>query len=172
MKRIISLVLLITLLSFSGCAGSVQWNKQDISYKPISVGETVKGERLCFTFDKAICNKELPGQYGVYTADEGKSFLALYFSIENTSEKTMSISVLIGLSATVDGEKTSFSMMTDRDMYPDFDGIVEPNSTRKGCLVYQVPDTWQSISVVYKDASAGETAEYHFEVAPAQTTKK
>lgn len=88
---------------------------------------------------------------GSTTPADGNVFLALSFRLDNQSENTIDVSTLMSFKANCDGEDVTYSL-PGASLYVDngvLDGSIAKDSSLEGTVVYEVPESWESMQVSF-----------------------
>lgn len=132
----------------------------------IKPGQSVSGDALKFTFEKAKLYDEIEANaFMTNTPDDGCKYLVLFFEVENISNKKRVVS-RVSFTAKEDGnECEQVILIGDPDGYDDLNGTLKAGEKMKGCLIYQVKNDWQEFSVSYEKLW-GDSKTYEFYVTP------
>lgn len=125
-------------------------------------GETVTGDLLKFTFEKAKIYDEYKANGLITnTPEPGKEYLVLFFNVENISKKKRIVS-RVSFSASVDGYDCDQTILFgDPDGYDDLNGTLDAGESMKGCLAFEVKPDWKTFSLKYEKLW-GDSKVYEF----------
>lgn len=163
MKKIVALVLMLTILfSLVGCfeenyPEKEVMNTQEIEEKKeveeqneektFSLNETAVFEKMKITAEEV---KETVGE-GFLTAEEGKTFVGIKFSIENISNEDITVSSLLLFDAYVDDVKANLSFTATTAFSEGLlDGTIAGGKKLVGWYPLEVPADWKSIELDVK----------------------
>lgn len=81
--------------------------------------------------------------------NDGNVFLLANFTIENNSNKDISISSIMSFDAYVDGYSTSlsFSALLHKGEEQQLDGTIAPGKKLKGVVGYEVPSDYKEFEI-------------------------
>lgn len=157
----IILIPIIILVVFAiGCFNYIQDNDiniEDYVDEIISVkgtiGDTLTDDDIKITLTDAIIYDTVGSDDNMLTANEENEYLVFFFNILNVSDESRYISTY-NFSGKVDGISTNYKAFDG-----EIDGVKElakdlnNNEKTTGYIVYEVPKTWKSFVISYKENS-------------------
>lgn len=158
MKRILMLVVsLLICIGMIACGSSTEKKeeKKEDKNKTYSVGETIELKNQKFTVN-GIRSAE-KDKDGILKAEDGKEFLYVSCTIENTSDEEISVSsILLFKVVDKEGQECKEAFVTDTE--GQLDGKVLVGKKLKGEYVAQVPKGATELELQYTTgAITGET---------------
>lgn len=124
-----------------------------------TMGDTVETSLWKITLTEAREYETLDGEDYFDFASEGCKLLVLFFDLENTSDSEADFD-LYKIKSAVDGQSTyCWTTMNNPDGYEQLHGVLAPGAVKKGCLVYEVPDGWEELTLSYKSSWDAEDSD-------------
>lgn len=161
MRRILTVLLTIACLCsmLAGCTGNegtkgvaetgeASNEAQDVEIKKESygLGETAVLDSYKITAESC---KYITSDNQFMQPDEGKKFLEVTFLIENTSNKDLNVSSMLGFDAYLDDMSIGIDIMGQgASEQPTMDGTVATGKKLRGSLCYQVSESWSELEIV------------------------
>lgn len=117
----------------------------DDTNKEFTVGDSVELNGIIVTFNEII---ESTGSIFIEPS-EGNIFVLPVFTIENNSDKELTMSTLLSFDAYQDGYATSLSLsaLMVNDNLEQLDGSIVPNKKMKGALGYEIPSDYSELEI-------------------------
>ena len=170
-KLLITLLALLLVFSFAGCAAS---NNNSDDNKPstkttFGLNETATFKNLKVT---ATEMKESVGE-GFFTPDSGNVFVGVKFTIENISDEDQAISTLLLFEAYADDVKCNYSISAAA-AFPDgtLDGTVAAGKKLVGWYAVEVPENWKTVELDFKaELLSNKTAKFTFTEADCEESE-
>ena len=150
-------------------SGQPQQNQQEVktTEKPeepefFKIGETVSTKKV-----KAIVSKiEKTKGNNFFKPEEGKEFVFVHMTIENTSNSDLALSTILSFSSYVDDNSINASVtaLSSKGSSETMDGTLAPGKKKTGYLAYEVPKDWKKLEVHFKpDVITGTTIKWLIE---------
>lgn len=134
------------------------------------VGQMVTGDKWSISLLYAKTFSEVKSEYFSDTPSDGKSFLVLFFEVENVSNEDDYFNYF-NIESYVDGYNTPIKLLlNDPDGIDVLTGDVAAGKKLKGHLAWEVSPGWKELEVSYKDNlwTGGKAAT--FRVVPSDLT--
>lgn len=128
------------------------------------VGETLERGGIQFTFDyitKYVDNSE----YISDTPDEGKEYILLWFTVQNTTDEDYFTNMFYEDSYCDGFSISSESLLVNADGESVW-GDVAAGKAKKGYVAYQLPIEWKTIEFQYKPIFSGQESKLIFQATP------
>ncbi len=116
-----------------------------------TTGETAAFENLKITANELKEVKK--DETGFISAEEGKTFTGINFTVENISQETQTVSSLLLFEAYADGTKCEFSFSAAA-AFPDgtLDGDIAPGKKMTGWYSVEIPENWSELELHIADS--------------------
>lgn len=183
MKKLGFVILgMIMAISMLGCTMDVESGKRSGSEgtavpTPVqtletksTVGDTVTADGWRVTLEKAIQSDQV-GDNTLFQskASEGKTFVVLFFEVENISNKNDFFNMFYHKS-NVDGySANNKTLLNEIDGYSDLAGDVDAGKKRRGFMAWEVSADWKEIEYSYEELGGNRICT--FTVTPADIAK-
>ena len=142
MKKILCLILCVCVIfGCTACINDSAAEKRDGTFK---LNETATFRNLKFTATEI---KESQGSL-LFSPSEGKTFVAVKFTIENISDSEQFISSMLLFDVYADGVKCNYSMSA-AGAFSDgmLNGSIAPGKKIEGWHAVEVPSDWKTLEL-------------------------
>ena len=171
-KSFLMAIVLILVFALCGCVGGADSDTSNTTTKTTEApktnvpGDTIAKNGWKITLTKAVQTQTTGDDIWESTAEDGKTFIILYFIVENTSEEELYFNYLYVKSYL---DKTTCDqdiVIGTIDGYDWLTGEIAAGKKREGCLKYTVKDDWQELEISYKDGLINPVEIFTYKITP------
>ena len=126
--------------------------------KTYTVGDTITTKKYNFTLTNAINSNVVEGEYKK-VAPEGKTYIVLFFEVENITDTDEFISASIDSEAYVDDYSATEAYISFVD-YEGLSGDLAAGKKIKGYVAYEADENWKELEWKYEELFDSETIEF------------
>ena len=145
-------------------SGTGVYSEKDV----FGLNETAVFKTLKFTATEVGETKES----GLFTADSGKVFVGVKFTVENISDEEETVSSILLFDAYADGIKCEYSISANSAFDGGgLDGTLAPDKKMIGWYAVEVPENWKELELTVK-ASWLSKGSAKFKVTSEMVSKK
>lgn len=138
----------------------------------VKIGTAANTDKLKITFDGAEELKTIKSNNMFLEDDKssnGKTFLIIYFDIENISSEKNGINTFTDIELYVDEKKNDGALLKlnkPNSHYENICGLiyVEPEKSSKQCMIFEINENWNKAELYYKEAFNKQAKNFIFEI--------
>lgn len=116
-----------------------------------SVGQIVSGDKWSIALLYAKEYDSIDSEYYSDKPSEGNKYLALFFDVKNISSENDYFNYLYFEGYADDYSVNSTITMSNPDGMSGIGGNLDAGKMSRGFILYEVPDTWNSFEISYRD---------------------